>query len=73
MERLTHYQMLPRMGPPDTKAWEFPGGDGSWEAETADFVEEIRLGRTRLSNLQDAIKTLEIVETIYRKSGYPTT
>jgi predicted dehydrogenase len=53
-ERLTHYQMLPQMGPPDTKTWEFPGGDGSWAA-------------------QDAIKTLEIVETIYRKSGYPTT
>jgi predicted dehydrogenase len=72
-ERLTHYQMLPQMGPPETKTWEFPGGDGSWEAETADFVEDIRLRRTPSSNLKGAIKTLEIVETIYRKSGYPTT
>jgi hypothetical protein len=26
-ERLTHYRMLPEMGPPETTSWEFPKGD----------------------------------------------
>jgi predicted dehydrogenase len=71
-EKLTHYQMLPQMGPPETKTWEFPAADSSWATETTDFIDEIRMGRTPSSNLQDAIKTLEIVETIYKKSGFPT-
>jgi predicted dehydrogenase len=71
-ERLTHYRMLPQMGPPETATWEFPGGDDSWAAETAAFVEDIRLSRAPSPGLQQAIRTLEIVEAIYRKSGYPT-
>jgi predicted dehydrogenase len=71
-ERVTHYQMLPQMGPPDTKTWEFPGSDDSWAAETAAFVEDIRLDRTPSPGLREGIRTLEIVELIYKKSGYPT-
>jgi predicted dehydrogenase len=71
-EKLTYYKMLPQMGPPEATAWEFPGGDGSWSAETRAFVEDIKLGRTPSPGLQEGIRTLEIVETIYRKSGYPT-
>jgi predicted dehydrogenase len=71
-ERLTHFRMLPQMGPPETKTFEFPGGDASWAAETAAFVEDIRLGRAPSPGLQEGIRALEIVESIYKKSGYPT-
>jgi predicted dehydrogenase len=71
-EKLTHFRMLPQMGPPEATHWEFPGGDGSWAAETSAFVEDIRSGRTPSPGLQEGISTLEIVEVIYRKSGYPT-
>ena len=30
LERLTHYKMLPEMGPPETTSWEYPMGDDSW-------------------------------------------
>jgi predicted dehydrogenase len=71
-ERLTHYRMLPQMGPPETQVWEYPAGDDSWALETGAFVDDIRLGRTPSPGLQEGIRTLEIVETIYRRSGYPT-
>jgi predicted dehydrogenase len=70
-ERLTHYQMLPQMGPPETKAWEFPATDDSWALETEAFAQDIRLGRTPAPGLREGIRTLEIVEAIYRKSGIP--
>jgi predicted dehydrogenase len=71
-EKLTYYKMLPQMGPPESSSWEFPGGDGSWAAETMAFVQDIKAGRTPSPGLQEGIRTLEIVEVIYRKSGYPT-
>jgi predicted dehydrogenase len=69
-ERLTYYRMLPQMGPPETKIWDYPGGDGSWALETTAFVEDIRLGRTPSPGLKEGIRTLEIVESIYKKSGF---
>ncbi len=71
-ERLTHYQMLPQMGPPEATTWDFPSGDGSWAAETAAFVEDIRQSRVPSPGLHEGIRTLEIVETIYQKSGFNT-
>jgi predicted dehydrogenase len=70
-ERVTYYRMLPQMGPPETSNWEFPPGDSSWADETGAFVRDIRQGRTPSPGLQEGIRTLEIVESIYRKSGYP--
>jgi len=72
-ERLTHHRMLPEMGPPETTVWDFPSGDDSWAAETAAFAEDIRRGRTPSPGLREGVRTLEIVESIYRKSGYPKT
>ncbi|HXQ82329.1 MAG TPA: Gfo/Idh/MocA family oxidoreductase [Opitutaceae bacterium] len=71
-ERLIHYRMLPQMGPPETRAWDFPAGDDSWAAETAAFIEDIRRARAPSPGLQEAVRTLEIVESIYKRSGYPT-
>ena len=70
-EKLTFYQMLPQMGPPETTVFEFPGADASWAEETYTFLDDIRLGREPSPGLRESIRTLEIVEEIYRKSGYP--
>jgi predicted dehydrogenase len=67
VERCTFYKMLPQMGPPETTVWEYPGGDSSWTLETAAFLDDIRLGREPTPGLREGIRTLEIVETIYRK------
>lgn len=70
-ERCTYYRMLPQMGPPEITAWDYPGGDDSWALELAAFAEDISLGRAPSPGLTEAIRTLEIVEAIYRSSGYP--
>lgn len=71
VERLTYYRMLPEMGPPETTAWEYPRGDDSWRLEMADFLEDIRLHRTPTPGLREARQALDVVEKIYRASGYP--
>lgn len=70
-EKLTFYKMLPQMGPPETTVFEFPGADDSWSVETRTFVEDVREQRVPTPGLREAIRTLEIVEEIYRHSGYP--
>ena len=70
-EKLTFYQMLPQMGPPETTVFGFPGADDSWAVETRAFTDDIRLNREPVPGLTEAIRTLEIVETVYRRSGYP--
>jgi predicted dehydrogenase len=71
VERLSFYKMLPQMGPPETTIFEYPGNDDSWAIETRAFADDIRLQREPSPGLAEAIRTLEIVEAIYRKSGYP--
>jgi len=65
LERLTYYKMLPQMGPPETTVWEFPRGDESWKIEMAEFAEDIRLKRTPVPGLKEAIAALVVVEKIY--------
>ncbi|MBI5381823.1 MAG: Gfo/Idh/MocA family oxidoreductase [Opitutae bacterium] len=71
VERCTCYQMLPEMGPPETTTWEYPRGDDSWAMETKAFIDDIRLGRDPAPGLREGIRTLEIVEAVYQKSGFP--
>ena len=70
VERITLYKMRPEMGPPDTTSWEYPRGDQSWSLEFAEFVEDIRQGREPEPGLTEARAALEVVGTIYEKSGY---
>lgn len=70
VERLTYYKMLPEMGPPETTSWEYPMEDNSWLVEMTEFYEDIRLGRMPAAGLYDAQAALEIIEQIYRESGY---
>lgn len=68
LEKLTWYRMLPQMGPPETKAWEFPCADDSWEFEMNEFAKDIRLRRSPQPGIKDGLEALKIVDTIYRKS-----
>ena len=68
LERLTHYRMLPEMGPPETTVWEFPRGDESWSIEMAEFFDDIRLKRTPVPGLKEARAALAVVEAIYAGS-----
>lgn len=70
VERLTYYKMLPEMGPPETTSWEYPMDDDSWTAELADFYDDIRLNREPSAGLKDAYAALQVVEKIYKESGY---
>lgn len=67
LERLTHYRMLPEMGPPETTIWEFPRGDDSWKIEMHEFFEDIRLKRTPVPGLKEARAALRVVEAIYAR------
>ena len=69
-ERLTWYRMLPQMGPPETTTWEFPMADNSWEIEMQEFLRDIEMQRKPDPGLEDAVATLDIVEKIYKSSGY---
>jgi predicted RNase H-like HicB family nuclease len=67
-ERLSFYKMLPKMGPPETTIWEYPGEDGSWAAEFAHFTDCVSQRKTPSGTLDDAVAALEIVEKLYRQS-----
>ena len=66
-ERLTFYQMLPQMGPPETTTFEYPGQDQSWDTEFADFVAAVQEGRRPCGDIADAVANLAIVDEIYRR------
>ena len=68
LEKLTWHRMLPKMGPPESKFWEFPRADDSWEVEMNEFANDIRLRRSPQPGLKDGLEALRIVDTIYRKS-----
>jgi len=68
LEKLTHYQMLPQMGPPETSSWEYPMADNSWALEMEEFIQDIRLDRKPAASLEDANAVLQIVEAIYKQS-----
>jgi len=70
VERLTWYKMLPQMGPPETKCWEFPMPDNSWSVELDEFCDDILKDREPSATLHDALKSLQIIEQIYKESGY---
>jgi len=73
-ESLIYYPMPPdKLGqPPTAETFAYPGkNDDSWRLETEAFLDDIRLGRMPAPGLREGVRTLEIVETIYRNSGYP--
>lgn len=65
VERLTHFQMLAGMGPPETTTWEFPFADRSWQLEFEEFTSAIRDGRRPWSDIEDALAIMRIVDAAY--------
>jgi predicted dehydrogenase len=70
VERLTHFNMLPEMGPPETTSWEYPMTDDSWNFEFKEFLEDIKNAKPASPGLSDAIENLRIINKIYKQSGY---
>ena len=70
VENIKHYHMLPEMGPPETKTWEYPMGDNSWELEMNDFYQDISKEREPSAGLIDAYESLKIIQKIYLESNY---
>jgi predicted dehydrogenase len=66
VERLAFHRMLPQMGPPETKIWEYPGEDISWQREILDFVRSVESQKDYGPTLQDARAVLEVVQSIYQ-------
>ncbi len=65
VEKLSHYNMLPEMGPPETFIYEYPMKDNSWEYEVEEFYKEISENRESTSSLLDAANVLEIIDLAY--------
>jgi predicted dehydrogenase len=69
VERLAHYAMSPKLGPPDTVIYEYPMGDDSWDVEFAAFLDDIASNRQPSPGVADAQAALTIVETLYEREG----
>ena len=68
VERLAFYRMSPEMGPPETTIWEYPMADNSWDAEFAEFLEDIRLRREPVPGIRDAQAALRVIEKVYAEA-----
>lgn len=68
VEKLSLFKMLPEMGPPKEKHWEFSDSDISWQCEMNDFYDDIILDRESLPGLDDAFETLNVIEKIYKEN-----
>lgn len=55
-------------GAPDEEAFEFTGPDISWKEEWRDFLSAIRDNRDPLGDVHDGLKTMELVDAIYRSA-----
>jgi nucleoside-diphosphate-sugar epimerase len=69
-ERVAHYRMMPKMGPPETTIREYPGSARSWAVEFSEFLDDIRSGRERSTGLDAARSASSVTEQIYTRSGY---
>jgi predicted dehydrogenase len=67
VERLTYYRMLPQMGPPEVKSWDYPEKDRSWDAEFAEFADAVSENRRPCGDIADAVANLAIVEEVYQR------
>lgn len=66
LEKLSYYQMLPAMGPPETIIYEYPGADLSWDEEWKEFRSAIDQNRAPLGDLMDAYAAHLIIAKIYK-------
>jgi predicted dehydrogenase len=70
VEKITHFNMLPQMGPPETTIWEYPMLDNSWGTELTSFFNAVMYNTVALSGLEDSLAAHRVIEKIYSDSGY---
>jgi predicted dehydrogenase len=66
-ERLSLFEMLPEMGPPVTRAWEWPQPDASWRLEVEDLLSVLDGAAGVGTTLDDCIAVHRIVEEAYAR------
>ena len=66
-ERIAFYRMRPEMGPPETTIFEYPFTDGSWALELKEFEDAIREGRRPTGDIEDALRNLSVIDTLYER------
>ncbi len=66
-ERLTVHEMLPELGPPVTRAWEWPRPDESWAREVDDVLGALDGQPTVGASIDDGIAALAIVKEAYSR------
>lgn len=69
VQRLTWYRHTELLGTPERVDWEYPGQDLSMQREMLEFFDDIRQHRQSGPNLDDALATLTVAETVYRNLG----
>ncbi|MCC6276291.1 MAG: Gfo/Idh/MocA family oxidoreductase [Oligoflexia bacterium] len=69
-ETLTYYRMLPEMGPPESKTFEFDSEDRSWSHDLENLVNHITSGSPLLGDLDSALYALKQVREAYRANGF---
>jgi predicted dehydrogenase len=67
-EKLLIYKMKPEMGPPDFEEKTYPPEDHSWLSENQNFLDSINGVKKINGGIEDALKCLKLVESIYQKS-----
>jgi predicted dehydrogenase len=67
VRRLHWYRTRPGILRPDVTIFEYLEDDPSWFDELAEFREDIAKQRTPIPGLAEGIRTLEIMEAMYRK------
>ena len=72
-ERLTVVRRRPQGGVPDTTERAFPGEDGSWAAEWADFVAATSSGEVTRGSAADGLAAMRMIDALYRsaRAGAP--
>ncbi len=70
-EELSVYHRADLGGAPREEHFEFPGPDGSWTAEWADFMSAIEGGPSRSADAADGAAALALVEAVYESARRP--
>lgn len=64
-ERLVCHEMLPEMGPPRSRSWDFDGVDESWSLEMVDVLDACAGLPSVGASADDALAVLRLIEEAY--------
>jgi predicted dehydrogenase len=64
-EQLAWYKMLPQMGPPETRIWQYPFPDRSWSLEMSELTAAVTEKRRPLGDVHEAVENLRVTDALY--------